>query len=182
MNYAFASNKECSGGCESGWTSYLENSFISSQCASAKYKVDKFVEDMHRIEESGEEEEDLSMVSDASSGPPLFHQDEYNINRNYNVATIEEAAFLRKNSRTEKGRKNKRPKIKKQSSLLDDTASSSVFDFSDDNVDSMKNEAAFRPNVLDFSQGYSTTQFKGTSTYQEHYGFFHPCLVVVMMA
>lgn len=113
-----AADSECSSGCESGWTLYLENSFLPS-CKAEKSLKQK----QQETEEEEEEEEDLSMVSDASSGPPNFHQDEeygHNIiNGSYYYAPISNP-------------KRQKPKDKKQKqlSVLDDTASSPIFDFS----------------------------------------------------
>ncbi|KAI8547004.1 hypothetical protein RHMOL_Rhmol07G0162700 [Rhododendron molle] len=59
---------ECSSGCESGWTLYLENSFLSPY-ALKRRKTEK-----QSVSED-EEEEDLSMVLDASSGPWIFHEE-----------------------------------------------------------------------------------------------------------
>ena len=68
MDYGMmGGDSECSSGCESGWTLYLENSYITC-CKGEKSLKQK--------QEETEEEEDLSMVSDASSGPPNFHQEE----------------------------------------------------------------------------------------------------------
>ncbi|KAB5526588.1 hypothetical protein DKX38_020435 [Salix brachista] len=59
-------------GCESGWTSYLNQSTISKK----QYQgFDGFVDgDCARVED--EQDEDLSMVSDASSGPPHYCEDD----------------------------------------------------------------------------------------------------------
>ncbi|GFY85960.1 hypothetical protein Acr_04g0006980 [Actinidia rufa] len=62
---------ECSSGCESGWTMYLDQSSNSGdhlQKSGCGYEAAN-VEDY-------DEDEDLSMVSDASSGPPHFQEDE----------------------------------------------------------------------------------------------------------
>ncbi|KAK4257436.1 hypothetical protein QN277_007025 [Acacia crassicarpa] len=51
---------------ESGWTHYLDHSFVSGNYFQMSGGV---AED--------DEEEDLSMVSNASSGPPIYHDDDY---------------------------------------------------------------------------------------------------------
>ncbi|KAJ6391252.1 hypothetical protein OIU77_025276 [Salix suchowensis] len=60
-----------SGGCESGWTSYFD------QSSNSKHQYQGFGGfadgEYTRLEE--EQEEDLSMVSDASSGPPHYGED-----------------------------------------------------------------------------------------------------------
>jgi hypothetical protein len=67
---------ECSSLYNSGWTLYLEHSFLSPN----SWFIEKMVLVMsikaykRAVEDAEEEEEeDLSMVSDASSGPPTNH-------------------------------------------------------------------------------------------------------------
>ncbi|KAK6130812.1 hypothetical protein DH2020_035453 [Rehmannia glutinosa] len=107
------SNSEYSSGCESGWTMYLDQlSNISTN--------DPFVTNFEGKKSVNEdyEDEDLSMVSDASSGPPhYFHEYDEKIKKK-----------SREKSKTKETIINK---AKKQHNLcLDDTASSPVFDFS----------------------------------------------------
>jgi hypothetical protein len=95
------------GGCESGWTSYL------NQSSNSKHQYQGFggfVDgDYARVEE--DQEEDLSMVSDASSGPPQYcEDDEYGCDK------------LAKKSKSKK--KSNEYGRSKQHSYLDDTASS----------------------------------------------------------
>ncbi|XP_065017367.1 protein SOB FIVE-LIKE 5-like isoform X4 [Musa acuminata AAA Group] len=66
-------SSDCSSGCQSGWTTYLEQS--SEFC---KTVVD---EKGGSYEHEEEEEEDLSMVSDASSGPPQLRLEDENHSR-----------------------------------------------------------------------------------------------------
>lgn len=61
-------DSECSSGCESGWTLYLENSFLSP------YPLKRRKTEKQSVSED-EEEEDLSMVLDAFSGPRIFHEE-----------------------------------------------------------------------------------------------------------
>ncbi|KAL6969350.1 hypothetical protein U1Q18_029066 [Sarracenia purpurea var. burkii] len=77
---------ECSSGCESGWTIYFEQSFHppypshptsnftdrSGIYSQGKKRAPKLDDD-----EEQDEEEDLSMVSDASSGLPILREDEH---------------------------------------------------------------------------------------------------------
>lgn len=162
-------NSECSSGCESGWTLYLENSYLNS-CKGEKSLKQK------QEETEEEEEEDLSMVSDASSGPPNFHQEEeygHNIiNGGHYYAPIS-------NPKRQKAKDKKQKQKQKQLSVLDDTASSPIFDFSNNNFSNINNNntKSVENNVLDFSQGYSATHFQGRSTYQEHYGYFQSSLL-----
>ncbi|KAK8704417.1 hypothetical protein V6N13_048039 [Hibiscus sabdariffa] len=57
----------CGSGCESGWTFYLDQSFCSQTWSGVK-GARFMVED---------EEEGLSMVSDASSGPRQYYCQDY---------------------------------------------------------------------------------------------------------
>ncbi|KAM7518424.1 hypothetical protein LguiB_017386 [Lonicera macranthoides] len=123
------SNSECSSGCESGWTMYLDQSSNST----------KNVDELNCQRNRGEnnvDDSDLSMVSDASSAPPNFHQVEF---------------FLSASQKTNKGKQKKKieeNRGKKLNSFLDDTASSPVFTFShknnmgvSGNQDSMENDS-----------------------------------------
>lgn len=117
------STSECSSGCESGWTMYLDQlSNSTDPCRSAflhNYKGKG--EHVHNYED----EEDLSMVSDASSGPPHPHENYAGENQHYAYAYSSVSEDRKKKSKTKDSR------IKKQHNLcLDDTASSSVFLFS----------------------------------------------------
>uniref|UniRef100_A0A7C8YSC2 Uncharacterized protein n=1 Tax=Opuntia streptacantha TaxID=393608 RepID=A0A7C8YSC2_OPUST len=97
--------------CDSGWTSYLQHSSYSyyslpSPPCNNNHRVNKSYRDKKMVSKEGvhetdnagdfcqkpeveveEEEEDLSMVSDASSGPPHFDLNDVggdrNINRQY---------------------------------------------------------------------------------------------------
>lgn len=83
-----ASSSECSSGCESGWTLYLEHSnskfsvggnrkmsaFHHGQDQQGKKLNGKFF-DEEEEDDDDNNDEDLSMVSDASSGPPHFDHD-----------------------------------------------------------------------------------------------------------
>lgn len=124
---------ECNSRCESGWTLYLEQSFVSS---NASRKGNEFFNRKNDIYEH--EEEDLSMVSDASSGPPNLHDDEAYFNEDHNSSfctASKDVKFLKSS-----GGGGKRKKIKErrcsvdqeqeQSSFLDDTASSPLFNLS----------------------------------------------------
>ncbi|CAN4107814.1 unnamed protein product [Withania somnifera] len=115
------------------------------------------------------------MVSDASSGPPNFHQEE---EYQYGHSIINGSHYYAPISNPKSNSKKQKAKEKKQKQLsaLDDTASSPIFDFSNNNFSINKNTKSVE-NVLDFSQGYSTTHFQGRSAYQEHYSYFQPSLL-----
>ncbi|CAK9141372.1 unnamed protein product [Ilex paraguariensis] len=158
-----------SSGCESGWTLYLEHSFLYQQPSHRANGKDHLVIEEKRPKYK-DEEEDLSMVSDASSGPPHHHDDEDDVNddkRCFYHPPID--ATLPKNiARKKKKKESRRRKFQEQQSFLDDTASSTLFNFSKTNQASMES--------LDFSQGYSTTHFEGRSAFQGHVGFFQSSL------
>lgn len=114
-----ASHCKCSSsgsGCESGWTSYLDQSSLSRnryQCYS--------LGDGHNQEE--EEEDDLSMVSDASSGPPHYCEHDED-------CFDEKGSFYSPHLPSElapaKSKNKKKIKQQQHNSYLDDTASSPV--------------------------------------------------------
>ncbi|KAL5076216.1 hypothetical protein RYX36_015200 [Vicia faba] len=149
-----ALGSECSSGCESGWTLYLDHSFhTSSQSYTPSLDQTKHKKVQY------DEEEDSSMVSDASSGPP--HQ-EYSPSK---------PAKLTKRSK-------KRQKVKENNiqQHLDDTASSPLFD--NNNVVTMNNQQTTSTieSVLDYSQGFSATYFEERSSFQDHFGFLQSSL------
>ncbi|OVA03967.1 hypothetical protein BVC80_459g7 [Macleaya cordata] len=118
---------ECSSGCESGWTMYLDNSSVSDYpCKSGQFGEEY---EQKIAKDENEAEEDLSMVSDASSGPPHFHEHEDYCNENGSFCSPSSVVKSLKKS-------NKRQKIKQQQqqqqyfSLMDDTASSPIYSFS----------------------------------------------------
>ncbi|CAN6554752.1 unnamed protein product [Malus baccata var. baccata] len=175
---------ECSSGCESGWTVYLEHSNYLSRNQSAsrsrdnncKSKPDFCGKQVIHDEEGDDEEEDQSMVSDASSGPPHFNEDEIyldekNNNNNYGCfypPQISKDAGNLKFGRKKQQRNNIKGKGRRscgdqqQPSLLDDTASSPVFNYSKNNF-IVSNNQAFGDSVLDYSQGFSSTHFQVVS-------------------
>ncbi|KAJ1388349.1 hypothetical protein SESBI_39176 [Sesbania bispinosa] len=161
MMNAMASASECSSGCESGWTLYLEeeHSFLNQNRGSQFIGGDD--EELYVEEDKAKnEEEDLSMVSDASSGPPLFpHKEDNN--------SASKAAI----------RSKKRQKVKENledqhlPSFLDDTASSPLFDFSMNNV-TVTNQQTSTESMLDYSQGFSATYFEERSSLQGQFGLY----------
>ncbi|CAI9115871.1 OLC1v1016882C4 [Oldenlandia corymbosa var. corymbosa] len=120
------STSEYSSGCASGWTMYLDP-FSSSNVQwnrSMEYDNDFQSKGPNYVDE---DEEDLSMLSDASSGPPHFHHDEDSSEETrYNsTMTISE-------SKRSKNRMKVKEKKRNQPSYhhLDDTASSHVLSYS----------------------------------------------------
>ncbi|CAH9116617.1 unnamed protein product [Cuscuta epithymum] len=194
-------DSECSSGCESGWTLYFENSYIPSHHScdddNSHSQGHEFVARKSGFcqenEEEEEEEEDLSMVSDASSGPPHFVEEDnygqYSHNHGcsyYHHATpLQPSPALPNKTHVKSLRSNENMRrkniIEKQAAALDDTASSPIFNFSNNNF-AMDCQATVDNGVLDFSQGYSTNYpnnvlLQGGSVYQEQCGFYLPSLV-----
>ncbi|CAN6685496.1 unnamed protein product [Malus baccata var. baccata] len=186
---------ECSSGCESGWTAYLEHSDYLSHIPSASRSRDMNGKrksdfcDIQVDEEPDDEEEDQSMVSDASSGPPHFNENEvhFDENNNNNNNGCSYPPQISKDAENLKigGKRKQRNNIKgkgrrscgdqqQQQSFLDDTASSPVFNYSKNNFIGSNNQAS-GSSVLDYSQDFSSTHFRflqGRSAYQDlQFGF-----------
>lgn len=129
---------EWSSGCESGWTMYLNQSRYSSLC-------DKKVG--FGWDGSGEEEEDMSMLSDASSGPPLVHEDYGFYQGKSEFGSASSAAFARDGDYSSRSRRS--PMKEKEMCLqwMDDTASSHSHSFSKNNKEKLESVSR---KVLDF--------------------------------
>lgn len=106
------STSECSSGCESGWTTYLDQLSNSTN----PYKNQNYQEKGGNVDDD-EEDEDLSMVSDASSGPPNLHEPRF-------------YASEEKKKSKQKSKTKETKMMKNQSLCLDDTASSPILHFS----------------------------------------------------
>ncbi|KEH44012.1 hypothetical protein MtrunA17_Chr1g0207011 [Medicago truncatula] len=176
-----AFDSECSSGCESGWTLYLEHSYEDTRFIGGTegYYGNQHKDKRVTNEYSEEGVEDLSMVSDASSGPPhLPYDDDVYFNEKDNVVKKH-----KKGTKKQKVRENKQHAIAVEDqqhlpSFLHDTASSHVFDFSTNNVVGT-NQQNYVGNMVDYSQGFSATNnyFEGKSSYQEEkFGFLQPPL------
>ncbi|XP_021776101.1 uncharacterized protein LOC110739931 [Chenopodium quinoa] len=179
-----ASSSECSSGCESGWTLYLEHSSGSFSTGS-KYndrlhcnnnKHQKVAPTFHQGKKSAslfyddDEDEDLSMVSDASSGPPHFdHEDD------------EDEVFCYSNRKKQSVKlstlhQQQQQYFKAQDFGLDDTASSPLFT-SKKNNNGREDKGTSLKRMVDYSsQGFSATHFhqERSTNFQEHYGFIQP--------
>ncbi|XP_038718538.1 uncharacterized protein LOC120011484 isoform X2 [Tripterygium wilfordii] len=156
------SESQCNSGCDSGWTHYLDQSTYSKNRCHGFGGVDEAYRGGEGARMENDEEDDLSMVSDASSGPR--HCD----------ADHEECSgeLDKRNKRYKKKKKVKsREHCRNQhQSSLDDTASSSVLGSPKDasfsrNEDSME-------HLLDSSQGFSATNFRGKSAFKNQFGLF----------
>ncbi|XP_010248361.1 PREDICTED: uncharacterized protein LOC104591252 isoform X1 [Nelumbo nucifera] len=166
-------SSECSSGCESGWTMYLDHSSLSTnpykRCCGLRDEIDFFGQDFRKEEtEEGDEEKDLSMVSDASSGPPHFLEDDDYFEENGCFSSAFPADVLANKS----GKRRKLDQRQQQQHLLsfrDDTASSPVFNFSENNLAPSNNQDAME-DLLDFSQGFSATHFQTFPSCESHRG------------
>ncbi|KAK4791980.1 hypothetical protein SAY86_022415 [Trapa natans] len=187
---------ECSSGCESGWTLYLEQSVDdASHRDIPPFTDDKgaaFIDSIHAADEvEEEEEEDLSMVSDASSGPPHLHEEEdqhrhhhgecfsRNIGggfnkKKYSVAAETEGKSASLKCRSSSKRKKKVGEHQHQHhpSLLDDTASSPLNNF-------FPNEEFVLPGTVTlpdrvYSNDLPGPDFEGRSAFQHHFGTLQP--------
>ncbi|XP_074583065.1 protein SOB FIVE-LIKE 5-like [Curcuma longa] len=134
-------SSECSSGCQSGWTTYFVHS--SDERNSLCYRDGESFRGV-------EEEEGLSMISDASSGPPHFGEDDGN------------GCFLYSALAPADGGKKKRTLVEQQrnqhSSALDDTASSQLFNNSENSfTDCNYRTKKSMEETLDFSYDFSTS-------------------------
>ncbi|KAL0322987.1 UNVERIFIED_CONTAM: hypothetical protein Sangu_1918000 [Sesamum angustifolium] len=122
------STSECSSGCESGWTMYLDQHSNSTDPYSRGY-VQNYEEKGVYVNYEDEEDEDLSMVSDASSGPPHFHEYE-NCGVDTQYYGYSPPGSEDKKKTKQKSKRKETRTMKQQNLCLDDTASSPVYHFS----------------------------------------------------
>ncbi|KAE9603632.1 hypothetical protein Lalb_Chr11g0062941 [Lupinus albus] len=143
------SSSQYNSGSESGWTHYLDQSYISESHFQRGGIVD-YVGKGSMMEE----EEDLSMVSDASSGPPHYCVDWYPSTSQYT-------------KETEKKKRVKDYGTIQHPSLLDDTASSPAL-----NCPKNFSGNGAVENALDYSQSLSATRTKRKPKIKKHFSFF----------
>ncbi|XP_038996348.1 protein SOB FIVE-LIKE 6-like [Hibiscus syriacus] len=150
-------SSECSSGCESGWTSYLVQSFCSDDSNDKKSGFCDEYRKGHKGKEEvvvvvdDDEEEDLSMVSDASSGPPHFYEDDDD--HHYTVPKV--AAF------NKNGGKRHRNKEQQLPSLHDDTASSPLINLQNNFGHTNNTQASMEESGFHYHpQGFSATTFR----------------------
>ncbi|KAH9602573.1 hypothetical protein KSS87_019893 [Heliosperma pusillum] len=168
-----------SSGSESGWTGYLDESYNPRNEYNYNYSVHTHSYDV---------EEDLSMVSDASSGPQqlsMASQDEsYRISSNENCLST--AVKLSKKSSGKKSKKSSGKEHKlsnhqnhqlsySSNNHLDDTASSPALTYSKVFDNPSCNQASV-DHFMSFPQGISEGHFQESSSYTNHYGFWQPTL------
>ncbi|KAL3840497.1 hypothetical protein ACJIZ3_025088 [Penstemon smallii] len=132
------STSECSSGCESGWTMYLDHFSNSNDYYNRGDFVKSTYNEYGRKEEEDDDDddEDLSMVSDASSGPPHNHEYQKQSSETQyfyggNASSFSQGKMKKKlNNKT----KDQMVYCKEQNMCLDDTASSPFYHYSKDNV------------------------------------------------
>ncbi|KAK4745647.1 hypothetical protein SAY87_011959 [Trapa incisa] len=98
------SNSGCSARQESGWTLYLDES--SASAARTKRKSG-FLGGVVEGQVEDEEEENLSMVSDASSGPPHYKPEDFNESEFYSSFTASSCAYSKTRAEEKKKQKEK---------------------------------------------------------------------------
>ncbi|KAL0361077.1 UNVERIFIED_CONTAM: hypothetical protein Sradi_3792200, partial [Sesamum radiatum] len=102
------STSGCSSGCESGWTMYLDQLSNSTDQYRRAF-LQNYKEKGEHVSREAEEAEDLSMVSDASSGPPHLHEHYAGENQYYAGYACSVPG-----NKTAKSSRTKEPRIKKQ--------------------------------------------------------------------
>ncbi|KAF7817431.1 uncharacterized protein G2W53_031400 [Senna tora] len=142
-----ASEYNRSSASESGWTHYLDQSSLWENYLERSGGILEHERKGARMKE--EQEEDLSMVSDASSGPPHYHDE---------VDKCFSENWYPHHSSTSQSKK----KVKGcgRNPHLDDTASSPVHSYPKKN------------GAVDFSQGFSAAKLKVKPKFQKHFNFF----------
>ncbi|XP_030472544.1 protein SOB FIVE-LIKE 5-like [Syzygium oleosum] len=168
MNVLVAS--ECSSGCESGWTLYFEHSVNPSRRDAASRFLDERDNDELCDEGRGkgtedDEEEGLSMVSDASSGPPVhFLEDMHDQQGHFNNGSdhdqcVRTTVKAPKQSGKRQRTREQHPWHNKMNqdlpSLLDDTASSPIINFFPTKDLILSQSPGSMESVLEFSEGRS---------------------------
>ncbi|XP_073272877.1 protein SOB FIVE-LIKE 5-like isoform X1 [Primulina huaijiensis] len=166
------STSECSSECESGWTMYLDQTSNSTDRFTRDFSKnwEENAADSYAYQDQ-EDDEDLSMVSDASSGPPPHLQEyenyaaegrggggEKQFFRGY-ASSVSEDSNKKKIKQKSKA-KETRDYQRQQNFCLADTAISPVFHFPQDNV---------APSG--FSQVFSAANFENESIPKKQTGF-----------
>ncbi|KZV45136.1 hypothetical protein F511_24178 [Dorcoceras hygrometricum] len=142
------STSECSSDCESGWTMYLDQSSNSTDRFTRDFSKNcqqEHAVDSYAYQADQQDDEDLSMVSDASSGPPPHFQEydsyaaaaaggtESQFFRGY-PSSVSEVAYKKRSKQQRSKTKDARDYRRQQDFCLADTASSPIFHFPKDNV------------------------------------------------
>jgi len=119
------SASEWSSGCESGWTLYLGESYAYER-ENTNNVISFHNQHQNYRGNSMSCEEDLSMVSDASSGPPhLYHEEQDEDEDGYGRTRHHRDKTTKKEKRLNKEKKQlSKKQYQYQHQHLDDTASS----------------------------------------------------------
>uniref|UniRef100_A0A0E0CWR2 Uncharacterized protein n=1 Tax=Oryza meridionalis TaxID=40149 RepID=A0A0E0CWR2_9ORYZ len=118
-----AASSGCSSGCQSGWTTYLDD-HSSYSCGTARFHGKAQQPYYHCDYSEDAEEDDLSMISDASSGP---RQQCSTGNDDGDAAAAAHANAARRRGRRMEPTARRQSKTAAGASLLEDTASSPAF-------------------------------------------------------
>ncbi|KAG2291764.1 hypothetical protein Bca52824_038433 [Brassica carinata] len=144
-------SSEWSSGCESGWTLYLDHSVSSSARLSCLRDISGS-EDRRRSKVSWNQnywhreeynrEEDLSMISDASSGPRNIYEED-------SVKIVNSLGPMKQNKRENNGRDyEKMTRFFMILLMLHKSVCGNIID------------QTFPESTLDYSQGFSATHFQ----------------------
>ena len=119
-----AASSECSSGCQSGWTTYLDDHSSSYSCGTARFRGKARQPSYCDYSE----EDDLSMISDASSGPRQQSSAGNDVEGGGGAAAAAAHANAERRGRREAAAADRRQsKRAAAASLLEDTASSPAF-------------------------------------------------------
>jgi len=118
-----AASSECSSGCQSGWTTYLDDHSSYSR-GTARFDG-KAARQPYYCDYS--EEDDLSMISDASSGPRQQSSAGNDVEGGGGAAAAAHANAERRGRREAAAANRRQSKRAAAASLLEDTASSPAF-------------------------------------------------------
>lgn len=128
------SASQCGSGCESGWTFYLgQSSYSQTRCQNFGGNFDEVYGVKGARFGVEDEEEGLSMVSDASSGPRHYYCQDYVECLDENRSFCSHPVNPEPANKTSKNKKQMKEHCSnnQQHSFLDDTASSPVISFSE---------------------------------------------------
>ena len=118
-----AASSECSSGCQSGWTTYLDDHSSYSR-GTARFDG-KAARQPYYCDYS--EEDDLSMISDASSGPRQQSSAGNDVEGGGGAAAAAHANAERRGRREAAAANRRQSNRAAAASLLEDTASSPAF-------------------------------------------------------
>ncbi|KAG8073885.1 hypothetical protein GUJ93_ZPchr0006g43844 [Zizania palustris] len=155
-----AAGSGCSSGCQSGWTTYLDDHSSSYSCGTSRFHG-KAQQPYYYCDYSEDaEEDDLSMISDASSGP----RQQYSTSNDEATATaVAHANAAKRRGRRMEAAARQQSKTATSASHLEDTASSpAFFKYTNSSADGngygcQASPAMEMGNAADFSCAFSAT-------------------------